>query len=778
MADAHRTADLAVTGMTCAACQANVQRALARQLGVDRAAVNLMTGQARVVFDPAVIGPDRLVSTIEAIGYGASVPAPELSAVAAQSAREEAEQQEFAELRVRAVVAGVIGAVAMVVSVPLMAPAGHASAADGAVDPLMQWAIARVAPAVHAAAPWLFEVRPQLPWVLFAVTTFVMVWAGRRFYVSGVRALWHRVPDMNSLVAVGTGAAFVYSVVATLWPSLFTSAGVMPDVYYDAVVIIIALVLTGRTLEARARRQTAEALRHLVRLQPSVATVIRNGQEQSVPLEQVRTGDVVLVRPGEHVAVDGVVVTGTATVDESMLTGESMPITRATGDPVTGGTVNRAGAIEVRATRVGPDSTLAQIVRLMRDAQASRAPIQHLADRFSAVFVPVVMALAALTVATWLLLGGDGALVRALATGVAVLIIACPCSMGLAVPTAVMVATGRAGSLGVLIKGGEALQRLSEVTTVVLDKTGTLTSGQPAVVDVVTMGTDRQSLLVHAASVERRSEHPLAEAIVRLARDEGLTLVEAHDFQMKVGHGVSGLVDGNRILVGSAAWMESNGVSTASAHADAELLAGQGRSVVFVARGAVVEGVIGIADPLRPEASEVVSTLRQSGVDVVMLTGDRQATARQIAAAAGIESVIAEVRPEGKVAAVRELQSAGKTVAMVGDGVNDAPALAQADVGIAMGGGTDVALDAADVALMRDDLHPLVSAMRLSRTAMTTMRQNLFWAFVYNCVGIPVAAGVLYPAFGILLSPVIASAAMTFSSISVISNSLRLRRAA
>src|SRR4051812_18605675 len=803
MAAEHtKTADLAVTGMTCAACQANVQRALGRQPGVSNAAVNLMTGQARVIFDPALVSPQQLVSAVEAIGYGADLPTHEASAVAAQSARDEAERREFASLRLRAVASGVIGVVAMALSMPLMVPDPHAHASGAAVDPMMRWTMERIAPAVQAVAPGLFLIRAQLPWVLLGLTLFVMMWAGRRFYVTGFRALWHRGPDMNSLVAVGTGAAFVYSVVATVWPALFTRAGVMPDVYYEAVVIIIALVLAGRTLEARARRQTAAALQGLAQLQPTTATLVDGTGERTVPLEQIRPGDTVLVRPGERVAADGIIVAGTATLDESMLTGESMPVTRETGTAVTGGTLNRAGAIHVRATRVGADSTLAQIVRLMRDAQASRAPIQHLADRVSAIFVPVVMLIATVTVVIWIAVGGDGAIVRALAAGVAVLIIACPCAMGLAVPTAVMVATGRAGTLGVLIKGGEALQRLAEITTVVIDKTGTLTEGRPAVTDVITtpalQGTADlhtpgatnsagvpaparpagDAVLQKAAALERLSEHPLAAAIVRAAREADITVPHVQTVEADPGRGVSGVIDGARVLVGSAAWMERHGVSIDPLRDEADTLAGQGRSIAFVAEGETVIGIIGIADPLRAEAAGVVAELRRLGIDVVMLTGDRRATAERIAAAAGIDSVLADILPEGKVMAVTSVQREGRTVAMVGDGVNDAPALAQADVGIAMGGGTDIALDAADVALMRGGLRPLVSSIRVARAAMKTMRQNLFWAFVYNCVGIPIAAGVLYPAFGILLSPILASAAMALSSVSVVTNSLRLRRAA
>jgi P-type Cu+ transporter len=772
------TTDLAVTGMTCAACQANVQRALVRQPGVDSAAVNLMTGQARIVYDPAFVSPDQLASAVEAVGYGAEVPSEESSAVAAQRARDQAEREEFRSLRIRAAVSAVAGGVAMILSMPLMVPREHAGHAEtSVVDPLMRWVMARLSPGLSAVAPWLFDLRPLLPWTLLALTVFVMAWAGRRFYTSGFRAFRHGAPDMNSLVAVGTGAAFAYSLIATLRPGIFTAAGVMPDLYYEAVIIIIALVLVGRALEARARRQTSEALQHLAQLQPTTATIVESGAERVVNIDHVRPGDVLLVRPGERVAVDGVVVTGRGSLDESMLTGESMPVTRAPGAPVIGGTINRASAIQVRATRVGPDSTLAQIVRLMRNAQASRAPIQNLADRVSAVFVPTVMAIAALTVAIWLLIGGLPAMVSALAAGVAVLIIACPCAMGLAVPTAVMVATGRAGAFGVLIKGGEALQRMAETTTVVLDKTGTLTAGQPTVTAVIAIDGNDNALLQRAAAVEYLSEHPLAEAVTRAARESGVAISAVSDFATEPGHGVRAVVNNHRVFVGTAAWLETHGISVQSVQGQADALANDGKTPVFVGENEAVLGVLGLADPLRPEALEVVGELRRLGLEVVMLTGDRQATAHAIATQAGIVSVVADVLPAGKVDAVRARQERGDVVAMVGDGVNDAPALAQADVGIAMGGGTDIALDAADVALMRSDLRALTAAIRIARAAMKTMKQNLFWAFVYNCIGIPVAAGALYPTFGILLSPVLASAAMALSSVSVVSNSLRLRRA-
>jgi Cu+-exporting ATPase len=779
-ANGSRTTDLAVSGMTCAACQANVQRALAKQPGVSSAAVNLMTGQARVVYDPALVVPAQLVDAVESVGYEAVIPSAEASAIAAQAEHDAADEAEYRSLRLRAVVSAIGGIVAMALSMPLMVASDHVShqAPGAVVDPLMRWAMEALAPGLRAIAPFLFDIRSQLPWLLLALTVFVMAWAGRRFYVNGFRALIHRVPDMNSLVAVGTGAAFLYSLVATIRPSIFMAAGVTPDVYYEAVVVIIALVLTGRTLEARARTRTSEALQRLVRLQPTTATVLEDGVERAVGLDRIRPGDIVLARPGERIAVDGVIVAGRAAIDESMVTGESMPVDRAVGAPVLGGTINRTGAIQLRATRVGPDSTLAQIVRLMRDAQASRAPIQNLADRVSAIFVPAVMVIAALTVVVWLVAGGTGAAVQALAAGVAVLIIACPCAMGLAVPTAVMVATGRAGAFGVLIKGGEALQRLAEVNTVVFDKTGTLTEGRPAVTHVFTLDGDETMLLRLAAAVERLSEHPLGKAIVRAAEERGQPIPDVDHFATEPGHGVRGVVDGRQMVVGTAGWLKARGVDVQPLQARIDEVAREGRTPVLVAADGMAAGVLAVADPQRAEAAAVIDELRQSGLATVMLTGDRRTTARAIAAQAGIGDVVAEVLPEGKVDAIRERQARGETVAMIGDGVNDAPALAQADVGIAMGGGTDVALDAADVALMRGDLRALTTAIRIARATMRTMRQNLFWAFVYNCIGIPVAAGVLYPAFGILLSPVLASAAMALSSVSVVSNSLWLRRVA
>ena len=685
----------------------------------------------------------------------------------------------------------------MLLSMPLMTAsmAGDARGHGVVADPFMRWAMQGIGASLRAFAPWLYAVPAGvISWVLLLLTLGVMAWAGRHFYARAWAAFRHHAADMNTLVAVGTGAAFLYSAVATAAPGLFTRAGLAPDVYFEAVVIIIALVLTGNAFEARAKRQTSQALRSLAALQPETARVVRptpdgGTAEVELAVEAVRAGDTVVVRPGERVPVDGEVLSGASAVDESMLTGESLPVEKAAGSRVIGGTINRTGAFRYRATTLGEGSTLAQIVRLMRDAQGSRAPIQALADRISAVFVPVVLSIAVVTFTAWFVAAhatgtpAGAALVRAFAAAVAVLIIACPCAMGLAVPTAVMVATGRGAELGVLIKGGEALQRAGDVTTVVLDKTGTVTEGRPAVTDVVltpgapTTARDEPALLSLVASLESSSEHPLADAVVRHARDRGYLVRVPEEFASHTGRGATGVVEGAALAVGNAALMAEWAVDPAPLRAHAERLAGEGKTPMYVAVDGALAGLVAVVDPIKPTSRAAVARLRAMGLDVVMLTGDNRRTAEAVARAAGIDRVVADVLPDGKVAEVARLQGEGRVVAMVGDGVNDAPALARADVGIAVGSGADVAVEAADVALMRGDLAGVARAIALSRRTMRTTRQNLFWAFVYNVVGIPVAAGVLYPALGLLLSPVLASAAMAFSSVSVVSNSLRLRRA-
>jgi len=540
-------------------------------------------------------------------------------------------------------------------------------------------------------------------------------------------------------------------------------------------------VLVGNMLEARAKKETTRALRALVRLQPRTARVVRGGAEADVPVAEVRTGDVVIVRPGERIPVDGRVTAGASAVDESMVTGESMPVEKTAGMSVIGGTMNGTGSFRLEATTVGERSVLARIVRLMREAQGSKAPIQRLADRVSAVFVPTVISIAIATFAAWTVLAPAAGFVRAFAAAVAVLIIACPCAMGLAVPTAVMVATGRGAQMGILIKGGEALQRAAAITTVVLDKTGTVTEGKPVVTDVVAVAADAgvggDALLAMVASLEKSSEHPLADAVVRHARARSLALADAERFEARAGLGARALVGGTEVLAGNAAMLRDAGVDVAPLERDASRLAAEGKTLLYVAAGGRAAGVIAVADTLRESARAGVAEMRALGLDVVMLTGDTERTARAIAAQAGIERVVAGVLPEGKAAEVARLQGAGGVVAMVGDGINDAPALAQADVGIAIGSGTDVAVEASDVTLMRGDLRAVPGAIALARRTMRITKQNLFWAFIYNVIGIPVAAGALYPLFGLQLSPVLASAAMAMSSVSVVSNSLRLRRA-
>jgi Cu+-exporting ATPase len=762
---------LSVSGMTCASCQGRVQRALERTPGVLEASVNLLTGDAAVTYDPARLTPAAVVDAVRGTGYGASIPAPSRSTADEQGARDRAQLEEYRTLRLKAGASLAVGSVAMIVSMPIMAAHAHAVGASG--DPFMRWVSGRLDPLLSTAMPWLYRIDLQLLlYALLAATTAVIVFAGRDFYTRAWRAFRHHTADMNTLIAVGTGAAYLYSVVATVAPRLFARSGIAPDVYYEAVIIIIALVLAGNALEARAKGHTAAALRGLIALQPKTARALRGGVEVDLPVDALVPGDEVVVRPGERVPVDGQVTAGASAVDESMLTGESAPVAKEAGHRVIGGTVNRTGSFTLRATTLGADSTLARIVTLMREAQGSRAPIQRLADRISAVFVPVVISIAIATFVTWYILGGADALVPALSAAVAVLIIACPCAMGLAVPTAVMVATGRGAELGALIKGGEALERAGQLDTVVLDKTGTVTEGRPAVTDVVG-AVDLGQL----ASLERHSEHPLADAIVVSARGRGLDLSDAGDFASFAGRGVSGTVNGAMVLAGNRALMDEHAIDVSMYAEDAGRLAAEGRTVVHVAVNGRAAGVVGIADPIKPTSREAVERLKRMGLEVVLLTGDHPATARAVADAAGIDTVVAGVLPEGKVAEVKRLQSEGRTVAMVGDGVNDAPALAQADVGIAMGTGSDVAIDAGDVTLVRGDLRGVARAIGLSRRTMRTMRQNLFWAFAYNVVGIPIAAGVLYPAYGLLLSPILASAAMALSSVSVVTNSLRLRRA-
>ncbi|HEY4102125.1 MAG TPA: heavy metal translocating P-type ATPase [Gemmatimonadales bacterium] len=772
---AHTT--LAVTGMTCPACQGRVQRALEHEPGVEEAAVNLLLGNAAVAYDPARTTPGRLVAAIQATGYGAEVPHAGAAAHDHALMHGEAQLEEYTALRRKASVALVAGALAMVLSVPLMT-----STSAPSIDPLMHGVMDGVARLIATALPFLFAMpRAAIAWSLMVMTALVIAWAGGAFYRRAWSALRHGTADMYTLIVLGTSAAFGYSAVATIAPEIFTRHGLAPDVYYEAVILIVAFILTGNALEARARRRTTDALRSLAALQPATARVRRDGVDLDVSIDLVHRDDVVVIRPGERLPVDGVVVEGESAVDESMLTGEPIPVGKRAGESVTGGSINGTGALLVRTSRVGDDSTLAAIVRLMREAQRLRAPVQLLADRISAVFVPVIVGIAVLTFVTWALVAHQSPLLRGFSAAVAVLIIACPCAMGLAVPTAIMVATGRGASVGVLVKRGEALQRAGEVDTVVLDKTGTVTEGRPVVHEVIVAGAAElgaDEILAAAAAVESLSQHPLAAAMIAERDRRKLRVLHATGFASRSGMGASGEVEGRVVSIGNERYHAERGTDVRSLGDAADEAARAGRTPVLVAVDGHPAGIIVVSDPIRAGAREAVARLRATHLGVVLLTGDRQEVADAVARELAIDGVIARVLPEGKVAAIERLQHEGRVVAMVGDGINDAPALARADVGIAMGGGTGVAVEAADLALMRDDLGAVADAIILSRRTMRVIRQNLGWAFGYNLLAVPIAAGVLYPATGLLLSPVIASVAMALSSVSVVANSLRLRSVA
>ncbi|MEW5946304.1 MAG: copper-translocating P-type ATPase, partial [bacterium] len=612
--------------------------------------------------------------------------------------------------------------------------------------------------------------------VLFALTTPVMFWCGSRFLLGFARAARRLTSDMNTLIAVGTSAAYAYSAAATFFPGYFRRAGVEPVVYFDTTCVIITLILLGRMLEARAKGQTSEAIRKLMRLTPRTARVVRDGAEIDVPAREVVKGDAVVVRPGESIPVDGIVAEGSSEVDESMVTGESVPALKKPGDEVVGATINTTGALRIRATRVGSETVLAQIIRMVREAQGSKAPIQGLADRVAAVFVPAVIGVASASFAAWYFIAGED-FSFSLLIFISVLIIACPCALGLATPTAVMVGTGRGAQMGILFRGGEALEVAGKLSVVVFDKTGTLTHGRPAVTDVAPLpGVGAQEVLAAAAAAEQNSEHPVGAAVVRAARERGIAIAAAGGFEAVPGLGVRARVGGLEALAGSARFMEENGVVFPPLEEAAAGLTRGGKTLVMTAMGGKALGVIATADTLKDDAREAVSALKGMGLKAAMLTGDNRRTAEAVARQAGIGRVFAEVLPGEKSSVIARLQDEGGTVAMVGDGINDAPALARADLGIAMGGGTDVAMEAAQVTLMRGNVSGVVTAILLSRRTMSTIRRNLFWAFAYNAVGIPVAAGVLYPFAHFTLNPMIASAAMAFSSVSVVANSLRLKK--
>jgi P-type Cu+ transporter len=732
-----------IEGMHCASCVARVEKALKTTPGVSEADVNLALRQARVVVaDAGSLAP--MVAAVEREGYqvGASVEA--LRAGLSARELETAQKEEQRSLAARSAVALALAAATMALPMTHVLPDSTAR------------------------------------WVELALTVPVVAWAGRSFFTRAWAALRHGTANMSTLVAIGSGTALAFSVVATVAPGLFAARGVATDVYYESAAFIVALVLLGNALEAGARSRTSSAIRSLVGLAPRTAHVMREGGEEvDVDVAAVRRGDVVVVRPGERVPVDGRVVWGASAVDEAMLTGEPLPVAKHDGDRVVGGTVNGTGALRVAAERVGEDTVLAQIVRLVRHAQSTRAPVQELADRISAVFVPLVLLAALVSAAVWALAGPEPRLLHAVVAFVTVTVIACPCAMGLATPTALVVGMGRGASLGVLVKSGEALQRAAAIDTVVLDKTGTITEGKPTLAELKLApgaAVEESRALALAAAVEQSSEHPVAAAIVAASRGRGIAIPAASDFASEPGGGVRARVDGAAVALGTPAWLKSLGVDTSRLAAEHDAAASHGATPVILAVDGRAIAVLSLRDKVRSDARDAVAKLRALGLRVALLTGDRREAAEAVAREVGIDDVRASLTPEAKLAAIDALRSEGHRVAMVGDGINDAPALAHADVGIAIGSGTDVALDAADIALLRAGLSGVPTVVALARRTMATIHANLFWAFAYNTLGIPIAAGVLYPAFGLLLSPPIAAFAMALSSFSVVLNSLRLKR--
>ena len=732
---------LQIKGMTCASCVARVEKALKSVKGVVSANVNLATEKA-TVRHIAGVSLEEIKKAVKAEGYDVISKEEVKEAQLAQISKE----KEIKTLKTKFVFSLVIGIIIFL----------------GSMDFI----------------PFVTEIPRNVRYfILFLLATPVQFWAGWQFYKGAYIVGRHGSTNMDTLIAIGTSAAYLFSVVATFFPEALRGRGIEPVVFYDTAVLIIGLILLGRYLEARAKGRTSDAIKKLIGLQAKTATVVRDGKEQAIPIEQVEVGDNVIVKPGEKVPVDGAVIEGRSSIDESMVTGESMPVSKKVGDEVVGATINKTGSFTFKANKVGEDTVLSQIVKLVQEAQGSKAPIQRMADVVASYFVPVVLAIAVLTFVLWMIFGGEQAFTLALVTFIAVLIIACPCALGLATPTAIMVGTGKGAESGILVKSGSSLELANKLNSIIMDKTGTLTMGKPEVTDVITgNGTDEQELLLLAGSVEKRSEHPLAQAIVDKAKLTNIEFGEVKDFEALTGKGVRASVAERTVVIGKIDLMKELKIDVSKYTDQIKKLTNEAKTTVLVAVDGSFGGVIAIADAVKPDSRASVEQLRDLGLEVIMMTGDNQATAEAIASQIGIENVMAEVLPEDKALKVKELQESGKLVGMVGDGINDAPALAQADIGIAIGTGTDVAIEASDITLMSGDPTGVVKAISLSQKTMRIIKQNLFWAFFYNVALIPVAAGLLYPFFGILLSPVLAAGAMATSSVTVVTNSLRLRR--
>jgi Cu+-exporting ATPase len=739
------TVTLPVLGMTCASCVERIEDALAEKDGVISAAVNLATERVTIVYSPTEVTPQELKKTIRDSGY--MVPEAEAEKEYVDTERE-ARRREMRDLTIKFVLSGIASLAIMTLMfmgkyIPIISSLP------------MEW----------------------IAYSAFIIATPVQFWIGWRFYRGAYAALKHGSADMNVLIAVGTSAAYFYSVVATFAPHLVAIGSQMPATYFDTSTMIIALILLGRLLEARAKGQTSEAIRRLTGLRPKTAHVIRDDREIEIAVEDVNAGDMIVVRPGEKIPVDGIVSEGYSSVDESMITGEPLPASKKAGDSVIGATINRTGSFRFRATKVGKDTVLSQIIRMVEDAQGTKAPIQRLADKVASVFVPIVIGLASLTFIVWYFLGPQPAFLMALLNFISVLIIACPCAMGLATPTAIMVGTGKGAQYGVLIKGGESLENTYRIDTIVLDKTGTITKGEPSLTDVIAMPGFTPEEVVHfSGSAEKGSEHPLGEAIVKGALARSVSLSEATKFEAVPGKGIVAEVDGHIVMAGNDKLMDLDDVPMEDMKREAERLSAEGKTPMYVAVDEKPAGVIAVADTVKEGSKEAIASFRQIGIETIMVTGDNSKTAEAVAQQVGIDKVLAGVLPQDKAEEIKRLQAEGRNVAMVGDGINDAPALAQADTGIAIGTGTDIAIESSDITLMSGDLRSVVTAIKLSRATIRTIRMNLFWAFFYNVIGIPIAAGILYPWFHVLLNPIIAAAAMAFSSVSVVSNSLLLNR--
>ena len=759
-----------ITGMSCAACSARIEKGISGMEGMQQCSVNLLKNSMTVSYDEAELDSGKIIHQVEDIGYGASLHQTQGSKTTGASGRGKNGATDAAAAAAKQMKQRLI--VSLVFTIPLFyISMGH----------MAGWPL----------PPWLLGARNHM---IFAFTQFLLVLpvliAGGHYFKNGLRNLWHRSPNMDSLIALGSGAAFVYGIYAIYkiaWGFSIEDMDMVEtfgmNLYFESSAMILTLITLGKFMEARAKSKTSEAITKLMDLAPKTAKVLRNGQEEEISVDDVQNGDILVVRDGDTVPVDGKITEGFASVDESAITGESLPVDKQTGDPVTGGTINRTGYFQMEATAVGEHTTLSKIIQLVDDATSSKAPIAKLADRVSSVFVPVVITIALLAAILWLLAGQSFEF--ALSVAISVLVISCPCALGLATPTAIMVGTGRGAAKGILIKSAEALEITHSIDTVVLDKTGTVTQGKPVVTDVIALEADGKTagentqaytkLLQLAFSLEKMSSHPLAEAIVKKAEACSATFQEVSDYEMIPGQGIAGTIDKVRCLAGNRKLMETNRIDISVAAGLQEKLADEGKTPLYFAQGGKFLGVIAAADVVKPTSREAIARLQEMGMDVIMLTGDNARTAEAIKKQVGIKTVIADVLPQDKEEKVRQLQEQGHKVAMVGDGINDAPALARADVGIAIGAGTDVAIESADIVLMKSDLMDAASAVSLSRAVIRNIKQNLFWAFFYNAIGIPVAAGVLYPVFHILLNPMIGAAAMSFSSVSVVSNALRLR---